>query len=112
MELPQVLKLLEEEVYGLEALPRFSKPAESDKKETTEGLQLPEKDSHMRNVFAYLIKTRKIMPEVVQDWVDRKYLYQDTHKNCVFVGYDLENQENVVFACRTGNEHGKPSLGM
>lgn len=111
MELPQVLKLLEEEVYGLEALPRFSKPAESDKKETTEGLQLPEKDSHMRNVFAYLIKTRKIMPEVVQDWVDRKYLYQDTHKNCVFVGYDLEHQEKPVFACRRGTNTEKPFFG-
>lgn len=113
MELSEALKLLEEEVYGLEALPKFSREEIPNKKEreTLEELKLPKKDSNMRNVYAYLIKNRKIDPDVVQEWVDRKCLYQDTHKNCVFVGYDWKNPKEPVFACRRGTNTFKPFYG-
>ena len=48
-------------------------------------LKLPEQDSNMKNVFAYLCKTRGIDQQIVQEMVEKKALYQDIHKNCVFV---------------------------
>lgn len=58
------------------------------RKEKIVDLKLPEKDSTMKNIFAYLIKTRGIDQTIVQEMVQRKALYQDIHKNCVFVSRD------------------------
>lgn len=63
-------------------------------------LELPPQASHMRNVFAYLTKVRYIEPEVIQELVNRKQLYQDIRKNCVFVSYNDEKKAN--FACLKG----------
>lgn len=52
---------------------------------------LPEKSKDYRNIYAYLIKTRCIHPDIVQDFVDKKLLYQNTKKSCVFVGTDKES---------------------
>lgn len=60
---------------------------------------LPEKADNMRRVYAYLIKSRMIDQDVVQDFVSRKLLYQDRYGNCVFVSYD---KEQPVFACLRG----------
>lgn len=57
-------------------------------------LILPEKDMHNRNVAAYLIKTRCIDKKIVSDLLHSHYLYQDTHKNCVFVSYDENGKAN------------------
>ncbi len=54
---------------------------------------------NMKNVFAYLIKTRKIDSGIVSEMVQRKMLYQDTKANCVFVSYD---DEKANFACLRG----------
>ena len=43
----------------------------------------------MRKIYAYLIKTRYISQDVVNEMVHRKMLYQDTYGNCVFLGYDI-----------------------
>mgnify|MGYP000022466764 FL=1 len=50
----------------------------------------------MRRVYAYLTKSRYIAPEIVQDFVDRKMLYQDVNGNCVFVAYDSEGKPNFA----------------
>lgn len=50
--------------------------------------ELPEADSNMRNVFAYLTKTRKLDINIIQKLVNEKRLYQDKKRNCVFVSYD------------------------
>lgn len=64
-------------------------------------LKLPEAAYDMRRVFAYLTKTREIYQEVVQDFVDRKMLYQDAgYGNCVFVS--REDDGTPVFACKRG----------
>lgn len=63
-------------------------------------LELPPQASHMRNVFAYLTKVRYIEPEVIKELVNRKQLYQDIRKNCVFVSYNDEKKAN--FACLKG----------
>lgn len=74
-------------------------------------LHLPEKDTHMKNVFAYLVNTRAIYPEVVQDFVNRKMLYQDIRKNCVFVSYDREITDKPVYACLRGSNTYKKFVG-
>ena len=65
-----------------------TEPEQEIRKEKLVDLKLPEKDSIMRNIFAYLIKTRGIDQAIVQEMVQRKALYQDIHKNCVFVSRD------------------------
>lgn len=72
-------------------------------------LELPPRDSNMRNVFAYLTKTRLIDPDVVQDFVDSNLLYQDSHKNCVFVSYN--ESKSPVFACLKGTNTNYPFVG-
>lgn len=62
-----------------------TEPEPGARKEKIVDLKLPEKDSTMKNIFAYLIKTRGIDQTIVQEMVLRKALYQDIHKNCVFV---------------------------
>lgn len=79
-------------------------------KKKVEGLVLPPAASHMRNVFAYLTKSRFIEKNVVQEFVDKKMLYQDQKNNCVFVAYDYthpdKQNEPVFVAIRgTNTEH-------
>ncbi len=50
-------------------------------------LELPQKNEHNKNVFAYLTKTRGIKPKIVNHYIKYHTLYQDTKNNCVFVGY-------------------------
>lgn len=58
---------------------------------------LPEQESHNKNVYAYLTKTRKIAPEIVNDLIKKGQLYQSkNHANAVFVGKDYEG--NIVSA--------------
>lgn len=61
---------------------------------------LPAKDTTMKNVFAYLIKQRCIDKDIVQSMVSKKMLYQDEHKNCVFVSRDTNGK--VRFANKRG----------
>ena len=65
-----------------------TEPEPGARKEKIVDLKLPEKDSTMKNIFAYLIKTRGIDQAIVQEMVQRKVLYQDIHKNCVFLSRD------------------------
>lgn len=69
---------------------------------------LPEKGQNMRNVYAYLTQSRYIDPDVVQYFVDRKMLYQDSRKNCVFVSY---KDDEPVFACLKGTNTFTPFQG-
>ena len=101
MDLHEVLKVLTQEIGGAEQLsklPQFEIQSTGEKRI----FRLPEKGQHMHNVFAYLVKTRKIAPDIVQEMIHRKQLYQDVHKNCVFVGYDHAEKEKPVFACLRG----------
>ncbi|MGV8150045.1 MAG: DUF3991 domain-containing protein [Alkaliphilus sp.] len=54
-------------------------------------LVLPKKNDNYKHLFAYLIKTRKIDKEIVSRFVKEKKIYEDTNRNCVFVGYDEED---------------------
>ena len=69
--------------------------------------KLPEKDSNMKRLFAYLLKTRFISKDVVKSFVDQKILYQEKeHGNIVFVGTDKEGVPKS--ACKKSTaEHAK-----
>jgi len=54
-------------------------------------LVLPKKNDTYKHIFAYLIKTRKLDADIVNQFVKDKKIYEDIHHNCVFVGYDEEN---------------------
>lgn len=72
---------------------------------------LPKKNRDMHKIYAYLIKSRCIAPEIVQEFVDKRRLYQDTMGNCVFVGYDIHNPDKPIFACKRGTNTFKPFYG-
>ena len=69
--------------------------------------KLPEKDSNMKRLFAYLLKTRFISKDVVKSFVDQKILYQKKeHGNVVFVGTDKDGAPKS--ACKKSTaEHTK-----
>lgn len=72
-------------------------------------LELPERAPNMKRVYAYLLKTRYLDQDVVQDFVDQKMLYQDKKGNCVFVAYDQE--KTPTFACKRGTLTDKKFMG-
>lgn len=74
-----------------------------------EGIVLPQAAPNMHRAYAYLIKTRFIDQDIVQDFVNRKMLYQDERGNCVFVARD--EQMNPTFAFRKGTLSEKKFFG-
>lgn len=93
------------ELIGLseDELPFVEPPAKDF--EVKDDLVLPEKNQTFKHIFAYLIKTRKIDKDIVSEFVKSKKLYEDTYKNCVFVGYDEE--DNPKFASVRGTNTKK-----
>ena len=71
-------------------------------------LILPKADENLKNVYAYLVSTRGIDKAIVSDFIKQKMLYQDIHKNCVFVSY--KNRE-PMFAAVRGTNTKKRFLG-
>lgn len=57
---------------------------------------LPNRDTNIKNAYAYLINTRKIDKEIVNDFIKNKNLYQDEHKNCVFVSYNKDGKADFA----------------
>lgn len=62
--------------------------------------ELPERASNMKRAYAYLIKSRYLDQDVVQDFVNQKMLYQDVRGNCVFVSYEGEEKKPVYATFR------------
>lgn len=56
----------------------------------------PRCESKYSRVFAYLSKTRCIAVEVINDFIKQHTVYQDTHGNCVFVGYDDDKKIGLL----------------
>lgn len=81
-------------------------------------LVMPSKNENHRRVFAYLTKTRKIDPDIVQWFLKQHLLYESKDKlknkeievhNCVFVNMDYEG--NVVGASLRGTMSDKSFKG-
>ncbi|SHL34129.1 DUF3991 and toprim domain-containing protein [Anaerotignum lactatifermentans] len=72
---------------------------------------LPEKDSNMKRLFAYLLKTRFISKDVVKSFVEQKILYQEKeHGNVVFVGTDKDGVPKS--ACKKSTAEQTKSFRM
>ena len=78
---------------------------QDQKKDVPLKLELPARANTYKNVFAYLIKSRRIDKEIVQELVDKKMLYQDEHNNCVFVSYNKKG--NPIYANKRGTNTRK-----
>lgn len=61
-------------------------------------LVLPDKNDTYKHLFTYLIKSRHIDKDIVTDFVDRKMLYEDKNRNCVFVGFN--DKDEAAYASR------------
>lgn len=59
-------------------------------------ISLPEKDNNVKYIYSYLINQRCIKKEIVQKYIRRNLLYQDKHKNCIFIGYDEKNEIKYI----------------
>ena len=73
--------------------------------------KLPEKDSNMKRLFAYLLRTRFLSKDVVKSFVEQKTLYQEKeHGNVVFVGTDKEGVPKS--ACKKSTAEQTKSFRM
>jgi hypothetical protein len=73
-------------------------------------MRLPEKNDTYKHLFAYLIKSRRIDQDIVTEFVDRKLIYEDKYRNCVFVGYN-NNQEPAYASLRSTRTIGDSFRG-
>ncbi|SKC77841.1 DUF3991 domain-containing protein [Maledivibacter halophilus] len=91
-----------------DALPQVEPPPKDidEKRE----LVLPRRNSTYKHIFAYLIYTRKIHGDVVQEFVKNKQLYEDEKRNCVFVGYNNENEPKFASLRGTGRKQFRKDL--
>jgi len=92
------------DILGIDydALAIVEKPVE--KIEENIEFVLPEKNDTYKHIFAYLIKTRKIDYEIVQEFVKEKKIYEDNRKNIVFVGYNDEDIAKFASVRGTGSK--------
>ncbi|MDO5558374.1 MAG: DUF3991 and TOPRIM domain-containing protein [Oscillospiraceae bacterium] len=69
-------------------------------------LKLPDKyNGRYSRLFAYLTATRMIDPDIVNELIHKKLIYQDKYSNIVFVGFDENKTER--FACIRGTNTEK-----
>lgn len=102
------------QLLGLPAVSDLSqrslyRPPQKDEEEKGE-LVLPEKNNTYKHVFAYLINTRKIDKDIVASLVKQKKLYENSHRSCVFVGYDHEGAAKYA-SVRSTNTTGSSYRG-
>ena len=77
-----------QELLGRSISPLSNSPPKADTEEQkTRDFILPEPNSDMHRVYAYLIKQRFISAEIITHFAKQHTLYEDkTHHNAVFVG--------------------------
>lgn len=69
---------------------------------------LPPKNDNYRRLYAYLIKTRCLSPEVISSFVQKKLIYEDAvHHNIVYCGYDPEGVVRYAGLRGTADGYGK-----
>ena len=84
-----------EQILGCRAYEQTAHIVAPQEKAERGKMVLPPRDTDDRRVFAYLTKTRKIDPEIVQAMMKQAKVYQSrqeiggkVRRNCAFVGYD------------------------
>lgn len=107
-EMKEIIYDFSRRLQGSERKPVYKSEMDYKQKTNSGILQLPEKNTDMRKVFAYLTISRCLEKEIVQEFVNQKMLYQDVRNNCVFISYD--NGE-AVYGCLRGTNTYKRFLG-
>ena len=74
---------------GQRVTPLSHSPPKVSAKEEKKEFRLPEANTNMHRVYAYLIKQRFISPDIISHFAKQHTLYEDKeHHNAVFVGVD------------------------
>lgn len=95
-----------QELLGHTVTPLSHSPPKVSAKEEKKEFRLPEPNSNMHRVYAYLIKQRFIASEVITHFAKQHTLFEDKeHHNAVFVGVD----ENGV--PRQGHKRSTSTFG-
>lgn len=81
------------------------------RREAPKEFKLPARGASHKRVFAYLVYTRKIDPELVKQALHDKTLYQNDKGSCVFVGRDENNKAKNALV-RSTNSSGKSYVGI
>lgn len=96
-----------QELLGQRVTPLSHSPPKAIAKEEKKEFRLPQANTNMHRVYAYLIKQRFIAPEVITHFAKQHTLYEDKeHHNAVFVGLD-ENGVPRQASKRSTNSFGK-----
>ena len=78
-----------QELLGQTVTPLSHSPPKVSAKEEKKEFRLPEANTNMHRVYAYLIKQRFISPDIISHFAKQHTLYEDKeHHNAVFVGID------------------------
>ena len=95
-----------QELLGQRVTPLSHSPPKAIAKEEKKEFRLPQANTNMHRVYAYLIKQRFIAPEVITHFAKQHTLYEDKeHHNAVFVGVD-ENGVPRQAHKRSTNSYG------
>ena len=96
-----------QELLGQTVTPMSHSPPIAIAKEEKKEFRLPEANTNMHRVYAYLIKQRFISPDIISHFAKQHTLYEDKeHHNAVFVGLD-ENGVPRQASKRSTNSFGK-----
>ena len=96
-----------QELLGQTVIPLSHSPPKVSAKEEKKEFRLPEANTNMHRVYAYLIKQRFISPDIISHFAKQHTLYEDKqHHNAVFVGLD-ENGVPRQASKRSTNSFGK-----
>lgn len=88
---------------------RESNRTQDQEKPEEKKFTLPAKADTYKHVFAYLIHSRGIHPDIVRQMVAEHKIYEDRNQNCVFVGYDSTGKAR--FASLRGTKLNIPFKG-
>lgn len=96
-----------QELLGQRVTPLSHSPPKAIAKEEKKEFRLPQANTNMHRVYAYLIKQRFISPDIISHFAKQHTLYEDKqHHNAVFVGLD-ENGVPRQASKRSTNSFGK-----
>ena len=86
-----LINKLPDQQQTIQSVKPFKEPPQVQEKRKP--FELPQRcDGKYSNVYMYLTKTRCIPPDIVEYCFKQKILYQDIRRNCVFVGYNEQNE--------------------
>ena len=95
-----------QELLGQRVTPLSHSPPKVSAKEEKKEFRLPQANTNMHRVYAYLIKQRFIAPDIISYFAKQHTLYEDKeHHNAVFVGVD-ENGVPRQASKRSTNSYG------